>query len=498
MDLFKQTKKDRDYLALQELLKPIEEQDEATGILSKPKKAEDEETVVTGFFSSVFDRSKQRSAELAKEMREQQRIAEQDINNYLRSTVISDALYDELKLPNPAYGGLKLVEDRPMTEEELQQYAPLLDLANDIMEENITVEELGAMNKSDQEAMLKSLGDLGSLKRGSSFEGDTFEVASSREEFMRDLMKLREKQNATTPDVDERSKLKEFLLREETNSTTADIEPVDTTTIDADGGAAPSGKGLMSPRLDSKGEKPLDSTSIMSAVRKADVTTDGVIDMTKVQDVITNNIGNNIHSAALLGAIKTEVGEGVKDEDPWYSVAGAKDVWPDPADVTKALNTLPAEQKARLLADEKSGTRTGGQASAADRKALGEAMWDIKYEGGKKYKGRGLIQITHKSNYEEVGKRIGLDLVKNPELVNDPKYAVAAAIAYMDYKGFFDLKTSDVTKNKLQKIVNPYAPTKVKNERWKYATEYLTQIRDEGGSSDTSPRPMLRPDEEEE
>jgi|DEB0MinimDraft_10_1074344.scaffolds.fasta_scaffold04756_2 hypothetical protein len=269
MDLFKQTKKDRDYLALQELLKPIEEQDEATGILSKPKKAEDEETMVTGFFSSVFDRSKQRSAELAKEMQEQQRIAEQDINDYLRSTVVSDALYDELKLPNPAYGGLKLVEDRPLTEEELQQYAPLLDLANDIMEENITVEELGAMNKSDQEAMLKSLGDLGSLKRGSSFEGDTFEVASSREEFMRDLMKLREKQNATTPDVDERSKLKEFLLREETDSTTADVEPVDTTTIDADGGAAPSGKGIMSPRLNEKGETSFYNPDVVTKEGKA-------------------------------------------------------------------------------------------------------------------------------------------------------------------------------------------------------------------------------------
>jgi len=274
----------------------------------------------------------------------------------------------------------------------------------------------------------------------------------------------------------------------------------DTTVVtdDADGGAAPSGKGLMAKPYDADRmiavNEPLDSPSIVSAVRKADVTTDGVVDMAKVQDTIINSVGNNIYSAALLGAIKTEIGDGVKDEDPWYSVAGAKDVWLD-TDVTKALNTLPAEQKARLLADEKSGKRTGGQASSADRKALGEAMWDIKYEGGKKYKGRGLIQITHKSNYEEVGKRLGLDLVKNPELVNDPKYAVPAAIAYMDYRGFFDLKPSDITKNKLQKLVNPNAPTEVKNERWKYATEYLKQIKDSGGSIDTSPRPRLRPEE---
>lgn len=247
MNLFKQTKQDRDYLALQELLKPVEEQDEATGILSKPKKPEDEESMVTGFFSSMFDRSKQRSAELAQEMQEQQRISEeQEISDYLRRTTVSDALYDELKLPNPAYGGLKLVEDRPMTEAELEQYAPLIDLANDIMEETITVKELGAMNRMDQEAFLKSLSDLKVNERSSSFEGDTFEVASSREEFLRDLMKKREADTAKPKD-DEASRLKEFLLREETDSTSDDVKPVDTTTIDADGGAAPSGKGLMSP-----------------------------------------------------------------------------------------------------------------------------------------------------------------------------------------------------------------------------------------------------------
>lgn len=252
MNLFKQTKQDRDYLALQELLKPVEEQDEATGILSKPKKPEDEESMVTGFFSSMFDRSKQRSAELAQEMQEQQRISEeQEISDYLRRTSISDALYDELKLPNPAYGGLKIVEDRPMTEAELEQYAPLIDLANDIMEETITVKELGAMNRMDQEAFLKSLSDLKVNERGSSFEGDTFQVASSREEFLRDLMKKREADTAKPKD-DEASRLKEFLLREETDSTSDDVKPVDTTTIDADGGAAPSGKGIMSPRLDGK------------------------------------------------------------------------------------------------------------------------------------------------------------------------------------------------------------------------------------------------------
>ena len=213
--------------------------------------------------------------------------------------------------------------------------------------------------------------------------------------------------------------------------------------------------------------------------------------MTKVKSTIIDSVGSNIYSAGLLGAIKTEVGSGVKDEKPYYSAQAAYDVWKD-SDVDDALDSLPADQKARLLADKTSGVRAGGQASAEDRKALGEAMFDKKYEGGKKYKGRGLIQITHKSNYEEVGKRLGVDLVKNPELINDPEYAVPAAIAYLDYKGYFKLKPSQITKNKLQALINPNAPTKVKNERWSFAEEFLDDIKDEGGAISTSIRPKAR------
>ena len=39
------------------------------------------------------------------------------------------------------------------------------------------------------------------------------------------------------------------------------------------------------------------------------------------------------------------------------------------------------------------------------------------YKGGKKFHGRGLIQLTHNYNYEKFGKKIGVDLVKQPEQV---------------------------------------------------------------------------------
>jgi putative chitinase len=51
---------------------------------------------------------------------------------------------------------------------------------------------------------------------------------------------------------------------------------------------------------------------------------------------------------------------------------------------------------------------------------------------GAKYKGRGFIQITGRYNYKRAGQELGLDLVKHPELAEDP--ATAAKIAVWFWK----------------------------------------------------------------
>ena len=49
---------------------------------------------------------------------------------------------------------------------------------------------------------------------------------------------------------------------------------------------------------------------------------------------------------------------------------------------------------------------------------------------GVKYKGRGLIQITGRSNYTAISKDLGVDFVSNPKLLQEPEYAVLCAFWY--------------------------------------------------------------------
>ena len=73
---------------------------------------------------------------------------------------------------------------------------------------------------------------------------------------------------------------------------------------------------------------------------------------------------------------------------------------------------------------------------------------------GEKYKGRGYIQLTGKYNYSMASKALGLDLVKQPELVEKPEVAAKVAVWFWQNRvqpkvdNFNDTKASTKPINK--------------------------------------------------
>ena len=83
-----------------------------------------------------------------------------------------------------------------------------------------------------------------------------------------------------------------------------------------------------------------------------------------------------------------------------------------------------------------------------------KSLGNTKAGDGAKYKGRGYIQITGKYNYAKAGKELGLDLVNNPKLAEEP--AVAAKSAIGDWKLRVQPKVDDFSNVRdVTKPINP-------------------------------------------
>ena len=107
---------------------------------------------------------------------------------------------------------------------------------------------------------------------------------------------------------------------------------------------------------------------------------------------------------------------------------------------------------------------------------------------GFKYRGRGPLMITGKTNYKKVGDAIGVDLVNNPDLLRtDKDISIKAAMAYLSLSGFDDVSSA----TQLANVVRHSNPKgKEGMRRWKNAGKFYKEMY---GTFMPTKKPKARP-----
>ena len=205
----------------------------------------------------------------------------------------------------------------------------------------------------------------------------------------------------------------------------------------------------------------------------------------KVKAWAKDNIKDPVRAAAFVATVEAETGNRDLTE-LGYLYSGAK-----------GRNRTPSELAAKLAkgnpnrASAFNALAQDPEWTGASRSVKNDMIFDIYYDDqyrspsfrlgnteqgdGAKFKGRGLVQITGRSNYDNVGKILGIDLLSNPELVNDPKYAAPVAMAYLSLpsKDFF---SGTMTRDYLKSVVGHSGGSAEAQSRWDRTTELQAEM----------------------
>jgi len=145
-------------------------------------------------------------------------------------------------------------------------------------------------------------------------------------------------------------------------------------------------------------------------------------------------INTPLRQAAFIGQCQHESGNfKLLQENLNYSAKSLMAVWPSRFNAEKAAE---CERKPEKIANIVYGGRMGNTEDG----------------DGWKYHGRGLIQLTGKENYINCGNAIGVDLVNNPDLLTEPKYAALSAGWFWNKKGLNALSDAKDYKTMTQRI----------------------------------------------
>ena len=131
--------------------------------------------------------------------------------------------------------------------------------------------------------------------------------------------------------------------------------------------------------------------------------------------------------------------------DPGYRAA-ARQHWPH---IVAEANKQGVKNKAQLAYILATTVHESGAGKHMEEFASGSA-----YEGrrdlgntqsgdGRRYKGRGYVQITGRTNYSDWSRRLGIDLVSNPDRAKDPATAAKILVGGMRMGTFTGKKLDD-------------------------------------------------------
>jgi putative chitinase len=134
------------------------------------------------------------------------------------------------------------------------------------------------------------------------------------------------------------------------------------------------------------------------------------------------DISNSRRQAAFIGQCAHESGNfKTLQENLNYSAEGLMKTWSSRFP-TKEIADQYARQPAKIAG-----------------KVYNGRMGNTSEEEAAKYLGRGLIQLTGKDNYERCGSSIGVDLLSDPTLLLDPRYAALSAGWFWNKHGLNEL-----------------------------------------------------------
>jgi putative chitinase len=125
-------------------------------------------------------------------------------------------------------------------------------------------------------------------------------------------------------------------------------------------------------------------------------------------------------------------------ENLHYSAQRLTEVWPSRFPTIE--DATPYAENPQKLADKVYGGRDGNTEDG----------------DGFKYRGRGIIQVTFKDNYERCGKALNLDLINHPDLLLEPEFATLSAGWYWNKMGLNILADSWDNKEITKRINGGY------------------------------------------